>query len=71
MNPIEIELEDQTAAWVHAEAARRNMSPSQIIAEVLFRHMRRSNGYDDAMVRFLSRKPVVLKRPSDTYPTRD
>ena len=61
MNSIEIELEDHMAAWVRDEAARRNMSPSQFIAEVLSRQMHSTSEYNASMLRFLSRKPVVLK----------
>jgi len=46
------------------------MSLSRYIGEVLREHTRGDDEYERAMRRWLSRKPVPLRRPGERYLTR-
>lgn len=71
MKNITITLDEATASWVRVHAAQHNMSVSRMIGEMLHERMQRSREYDQAMRRFLSKMPVRLGRPDETYPTRE
>jgi len=71
MKNITITLDEQTAAWARVYAAKRNMSLSRFLAEILDARMRESREYDRAMRRYLARKPTAISRPTDRYPSRD
>ena len=71
MKNITITLDEETAAWARVHAAARNVSLSRYVGELLRQHMRESREYEEAMRRFLDRKPVKLKRSRDRYPTRE
>ena len=71
MKNITITLDEKTAAWARVHAAKRNLSLSRFIAEVLDRQLRESREYERAMQRYLSRAPSRLSKPGDAYPTRD
>lgn len=71
MKNVTITLDERTAAWVRVYAARHNTSVSRIVGEMLRHRMKEARAYDEAMRRFLSRKPVRLSKPGTSYPTRD
>ena len=71
MKNITITLDTETAALARKHAAEKDMSLSRFVGEVLGRHLHESSEYDLAMRQFLSRKPVKLKAPGETYPSRD
>jgi len=71
MKNITITLDEETAAWARVYAARRNMSLSRYVGEVLRERMRHSRAYEDAMKRFLAQKPVKLKRAAERYLSRE
>ncbi len=71
MKNVTITLDEQTAAWARVHAAERDMSVSRMIAELLRRRMREVREYDEAMRRFLAKRPVRLGRPGQRYATRD
>ena len=60
---ITIVLDEKTAAWTHAHAARRNLSVSRFVGEVLRGYMRESRKYEAAMKRFLSHGSFRLSGP--------
>ena len=64
-------LDEETARWVRVEAARRDMSVSSLLAEVLRDQMRAGEGYDAAMTAYLSRPATNLRKRRVRYPTRD
>lgn len=71
MKNITITLDVRTAAWVRVLAARHGKSVSRLVGEILQRQMTESRDYSNAMRRFLTKKPVRLKRPDEPYPARD
>jgi hypothetical protein len=72
MKNVTITLDEETAAWARVHAAQRNQSLSRFVGELLQSHMREAREYDDAMRRFLSRRPFTsLKGPPERYPSRD
>jgi hypothetical protein len=68
---ITVTLDEKTAAWARIHAARRNMSLSRFIGELLHARMRESREYERAMRLYLARKPTALSQPGEPYPTRD
>jgi hypothetical protein len=68
---VTITLDERTAAWVRVYAAQHNMSVSRMVGELLQRRMQESHEYDQAMRRFLARKPVRLKRAGARYASRE
>jgi hypothetical protein len=68
---VTITLDEETAAWVRTCAARRGLSVSRYVGELLRQRMRESREYEEAMRRFLDRKPVRLKRSQERYATRE
>jgi hypothetical protein len=71
MKNVTITLDEKTAAWARVYAARHNTSVSRMVGEMLQQRMRESQEYDEAMRRFLAKKPVRLKRSGARYATRD
>ena len=64
---ITIVLDEKTAAWMRAHAARRNLSVSRFVGEVLRGYMRESRMYEAAMKRFLSHGSFRLSGPPQRY----
>ena len=71
MKKVKIVLDEKTAAWTCVHAARRNLSVSRFVGEVLRERMRESREYDAAMKRFLSKAPFPLTGPPQRYPKRE
>lgn len=71
MKNVTLTLDDRTAAWARIHAARRNMSLSRFLGELLHNRMRESREYERAMQRYLGRKPGRISSPGHSYPARD
>ena len=71
MKNVTITLDTETASWAREHAARKNMSLSRFVGELLSQNMREAAEYDLAMRKFLSRAPVNLKPSGERYPSRD
>jgi hypothetical protein len=71
MKNITVTLDEVTAAWVRVHAAQLDMSVSRLLGELLRQRMQASHEYDEAMRRFLSKRPVRLKRPGTACASRD
>lgn len=71
MKNVTITLDEQTAAWVRVHAARQNTSVSRIVGDMLRARMHEAREYDQAMRRFLAKKPVVLSKSGEGYPSRE
>lgn len=71
MKNITITLDERTAAWVRVYAAQHNTSISRIVGEMLQQRMVEGRAYDEAMRRFLAKKPVRLSKPGAAYPSRN
>ena len=70
MRNVTVTLDEETARWARLEAARRDMSMSRLIRELLSERMREHRDYAAAMRRFLSRPPQPLKKAGG-YPSRE
>lgn len=71
MKNVTITLDEETAAWARIYAAKKNVSLSRYVGELLHERMRESREYEESMRRFLTQKPVKLKRAGERYLTRD
>lgn len=49
MKNVTITMEDEVADWVRVAAAKRNISVSRLVGEMLGEEMRRSDAYEQAM----------------------
>jgi plasmid stability protein len=70
MKNVTVTLDDEIARWARIEAARREMSVSRFIREMLRERMGGQAAYDGAMGRYLSRSAVELKDVGP-YPGRE
>ena len=71
MKNITVTLDEATAAWARVYAARQNKSLSRYLGELLNRTMREAREYEDAMQRYLGKKPCRLNRGNASYPARE
>jgi hypothetical protein len=71
MKNLTITVEAETAAWARKQAAEKGMSVSRFVGEMLLERMEHRIEYDRAMQYFLSRKPVHLREPGESLPTKD
>lgn len=69
MRNVTITLDEKTVAWARVHAARRSMSLSRFLGEILHERMSESREYEQAMRRFLAIKPRNLS-DGNPYPTR-
>lgn len=70
MKNITVTLDEKTAAWARVHAARRNMSLSRFLGELLHEKMRESREYEGAMRQFFAVKPRNMSA-GKPYPSRD
>lgn len=71
MKNVTITLDERTAAWLRIHAAEQGMSVSRFVGEALRARMQKDREYEDAMRRFLSRKPVIINKSGERYPKRE
>ena len=71
MKNITITLDEKTAAWARVQAAKHNKSVSRLVGEMLQAHMLESREYDEAMRRYLAKKPFKLSGSGQSYPKRE
>lgn len=71
MKNITITLDDETAAWVRAQAAEQNKSISRYVGEQLGETMRNRHEYLRAYRLWLARPPFPLTGEPEKYPTRE
>jgi plasmid stability protein len=70
MKNVTVALDEEVALWVRVRAAEQNQSVSRYLADMLRKQMAEEKTYEEAMDRFLSRKPSQITN-LETYPTRD
>lgn len=70
MKNVTITMEDEVADWARIEAARRNISLSRMLGEILAEKMRRDDAYERAMNEWLQRD-VSFRSDGRPYMTRD
>jgi plasmid stability protein len=63
MKNVTVTLDEETARWARVEAARRDLSVSSLLRELLREHMGGRESYSGAMERYLSREPQKLGGP--------
>jgi hypothetical protein len=68
---ITITLDEKTASWVRVHAARLGKSVSRLVGEMLQHQMRELRDYDEAMRRYLARKPARFEWVAGRRPTRE
>jgi hypothetical protein len=71
MKNVTITLDEKVFAWARVHAAQRGISVSRLVSEALAARMRELRDYNEAMRRYLSKKPVKLKAAGERYPERD
>ena len=71
MKNVTITLDEETAAWARVYAARKSVSLSRFVGELLRDRMRESREYDAAMKRYFALKPFPLTGPPQRYPKRE
>jgi plasmid stability protein len=70
MKNVTVALDEEVALWVRVRAAEQNQSVSRYLAAMLRKQMDEEKTYEEAMDRFLSRKPSKITG-SEAYPTRE
>jgi plasmid stability protein len=70
MKNITITLDERTAAWARIYAAQHGKSISRLLGEILQERMRDVRDYNDAMRRYLAKKPFKFQWVGSP-PTRD
>jgi hypothetical protein len=71
MKNITITLDDRIAGWLRVNAAKRGMSVSRFVGDLVHERMREARGYDEAMRRFLSHAPLNFEWADGHRPTRE
>jgi hypothetical protein len=70
MKNVTVALDEETARWVRLEAARRRVSVSSLIRQLLQERIGDQAAYGGAMERYLSR-PVRRISGNGPYPARE
>lgn len=68
---VTVTLDEETARWVRVEAAKRDMSVSRFLGQVLAERRRRVEGYEAARAIFMGRKPRRLRAEGERLPSRE
>ena len=71
MKNITLSLDDDMAAWLRLQAAKRDTSISKLVGDLVYEHMRHGREYDEALRRFLSYEPVHFEWVGGRPPTRE
>lgn len=72
MKKLTVRLDEKTAARARVKAAKRSMSLSRYIGEVLRKELRHDDAYEAAYRAWRQdRKPWPLKGPPVRYPKRE
>jgi len=70
MKNVTVTLAEEVAHWVRIRAAKENQSVSRFLGDILRQQMIDEKGYEEAMDRFFSRKPLQIS-DSGAYPSRE
>lgn len=71
MRNVTVTLDEETVRWAKVEAARRDVSLSSMIRQLLRDEMRRDAGYEAARERYFAQAARVHRRPGEALPSRD
>ncbi|HXE72502.1 MAG TPA: CopG family transcriptional regulator [Candidatus Nitrosotenuis sp.] len=70
MRNVTISLEDEVALWARVEAARRGLSLSRFVSQLLRQRMQEEDAYSRAMEDYLGRDPGYRSQ-GGPYPRRE
>ncbi len=68
---VTVTMDEETARWARIEAAKRDMSLSRFLGDILNERMVGEDAYAHAQARYLAQEPRVHRRPGQRLPTRD
>lgn len=68
---VTITLDEEVARWARIEAARRDTSVSQLVAQLLRELMLGTDDYAVAQQRYFASESRVHRAPGEPFPTRD
>lgn len=68
---VTVVIDDETARWLRVEAAKRDTSVSGYLGEIVQRERDRTEGYADAMERFMARPARRLGEAGAALPSRE
>ena len=71
MKNLTITLDDKTAAWIRIDAAKRGMSVSRCVSELLNQRMAHMRSYNEAMRNYFAQKPLNFEYIDGRLPTRE
>jgi hypothetical protein len=71
MRNVTITLDEEVARWARIKAANLDTSVSRLVGDMLKEKMEQEQSYHSAMQRYLSRKPLQLSEPGESYPRRE
>ncbi|HVF07509.1 MAG TPA: hypothetical protein VNC60_02935 [Actinomycetota bacterium] len=71
MKNVTVTLDEETARWARIEAAKRDVSVSSLLRDLLRDHMGSQISYGGAMQRYLARSAQSLKKKAGRYPRRE
>lgn len=71
MKNVTITLDEETARWARVRAAEENTSVSRLVGQMLREKMQAERSYEEAMQRYLALEPVELRKPGESYPSRE
>ncbi len=66
---VTVTMEEDVAKWARMEAARRDISVSKLMAEIVLREMAGADDYERSMREFMA-QPALLKTDGK-YPSRE
>jgi hypothetical protein len=69
MTDLTLTMEEEMARWIRAEAARRGLSISRFVGEILRQQMPRRMSYGEAKQQFLSLP--TFRSAGSCYPKRE
>lgn len=67
---VTVTLDEETARWARVEAARRDVSLSGMIRELIRKEMVRDSEFQAARARWSAGEPRVHRRPGQALPSR-
>lgn len=70
MKNVTVTMDDAVADWARVEAAKRNISLSRMLGELLAEKMRQDDAYERAMQEWLQRD-VTFRSDGAPYPKRE
>jgi hypothetical protein len=71
MKNITISLDEKMADWLRVNAAKRGLSVSRFVGDLVHERMREARDYNEAMRQFFAEKPFFFGWADGRRPTRE